>query len=115
MELIDQSFKLDLVNKKIICSLSLRGEEKHFLTSNYSQFLKILEQQVKQYSTQLSIKELIIQAVGDLPPERLANEKSGFRKQEEWYLTIEGLLSEIIDLGDRKEDLDYHNSFIPDF
>ena len=71
------------MNKKIICSLSLRGEEKHFLTSNYSQFLKILEQQVKQYSTQLSIKELIIKAVGDLPPERLVNEKSGFRKQEE--------------------------------
>jgi hypothetical protein len=33
-----------------------------------------------------------LKAVGDLPPERLANEKPGFRKQEEWYLTIEGLL-----------------------
>jgi hypothetical protein len=49
-----------------------------------------------------------LKAVRDLPPERLDNEKSGFRKQEEWYLTIEGLLSEIIDLGERKEDLDYH-------
>jgi hypothetical protein len=29
--------------------MPLRGEEKQFLTSNYSQVLKILEQQVKQY------------------------------------------------------------------
>jgi hypothetical protein len=49
-----------------------------------------------------------LRAVGDLPPERLANDKPGFRKQEEWYLTIEGLLSEIISLGDRGEDLAYH-------
>ena len=49
-----------------------------------------------------------LKAVGDLPPEKLANERPGFRKQEEWYLTVEGLLAEIISLGDREEDLAYH-------
>ena len=49
-----------------------------------------------------------LKAVGDLPPEKLSNERPGFRKQEEWYLTVEGLLSEIIALGDREEDLAYH-------
>ena len=66
MDLIDQSVKLDLVNKKIICSLPLRGEEKQFLTSNYGQALKILEQQVKQYSMQQTTKELIIKAFNKL-------------------------------------------------
>jgi hypothetical protein len=33
--------------------MPLRGEEKQFLTSNYSQALKILEQQVKQYQLTL--------------------------------------------------------------
>ena len=49
-----------------------------------------------------------LKAVGDLPPEKLANDRPGFRKQEEWYLTIEGILAEIIDLGEREEDLAYH-------
>ena len=49
-----------------------------------------------------------LRAVGDLPPERLGTDKPGFKKQEEWYLTIEGLLAEIIALGDREEDLAYH-------
>ena len=39
---------------------------------------------------------------------KLGNEKPGFRKQEEWYLHIEGLLGEIIELGNRNEDLGYH-------
>ena len=36
------------------------------MTSNYSQALKILEQQVKQYSPQLSTKELIIKVFNKL-------------------------------------------------
>ena len=62
MELIDQSLKLDLVNRKIVCTLPLKGEEKQFLNSNYNQALKILEQQVKQYSKQDNTRELIIKA-----------------------------------------------------
>ena len=39
-----------------------------------------------------------LRAVGDLPSDKLANDKPGFRKQEEWYLVIEGLLTEIVEL-----------------
>ena len=49
-----------------------------------------------------------LKSVGDLPPDKLSNEKPGFRKQEEWYLNIEGILSEIIKFGGRHEDLAYH-------
>ena len=49
-----------------------------------------------------------LKALGDLPPDRLAGDKPGFRKQEEWYLSIEALLSEIVELGLREEDLAYH-------
>ena len=66
MELIDKSVQLDLVNKEINCSLPLRGEEKQFLTTNYSQALKILEQQVKQYSGQQATKDNIIKAFNKL-------------------------------------------------
>ena len=66
MELIDQSVKLDLENRRIICSLPLKGEERQFLTSNYNQAFKILEQQVKQYSSQEDTKRLIIKAFDKL-------------------------------------------------
>ena len=49
-----------------------------------------------------------LKTLGDLPSDRLAGNKPGFRKQEEWYLSIEALLSEIISLGQREEDLAYH-------
>ena len=42
-----------------------------------------------------------------MPSERLASNKNGFRKQEEWYLNMEGLLHDIIELGKRDEDLAY--------
>ena len=49
-----------------------------------------------------------LRATGDLPPDKMVNGKPGFRKQEEWFLNIEGVLSEIIELGGRNEDLGYH-------
>ena len=48
-----------------------------------------------------------LKQVGDLPSERPSGSKSGFRKQEEWYLHIEGLLHDIIELGKRDNDLAY--------
>ena len=44
---------------------------------------------------------------GDLPGDKLSNNKNGFRKQEEWYLNMEGILYDIIELGKRDEDLAY--------
>ena len=62
LELIDQSVSIDLVNKQIVCSLPTKGEERDFLTNNYSQARKILEQQVNQYRDQPVTKELIMKA-----------------------------------------------------
>ena len=66
MELIDQSVALDLENKQITCSLPTRGDESQFLTSNYGQAKKILEQQIRQYSDQQETKELIMKAFNKL-------------------------------------------------
>ena len=62
MELIDQSVNLDLENRRILCSLPLRGEEKQYLSNNYSRALKVLEQQVRQYGEQPETRDLIIKA-----------------------------------------------------
>ena len=62
MEQIDQSVKLDLQQKQIICTLPLRGEERQYLSSNYNQAYKILEQQCKLYSNQEETRELITKA-----------------------------------------------------
>ena len=84
MEVIDRSVSLDLENRRIHCTLPLRGDEKLFLSNNYHKAKKILEQQVKQYSNQPETKELIIKAfeklfsnghaafLQDLDPEDLA-------------------------------------------
>ena len=66
MDMIDKSVQLDLVNKRIVCTLPLKGEERQFLSSNYGQALKILEQQVKVYSMQEATKELILKAFNKL-------------------------------------------------
>ena len=57
---------------------------------------KVLEDKMKK-----------LKLVGDLPGEKLSTGKNGFRKQEEWYLHMEGLLHDIIELGKRDEDLAY--------
>ena len=57
---------------------------------------KVLEDRMKK-----------LKQVGDLPGERQANNKNRFRKQEEWYLNIKGLVHDIIELGKRDEDLAY--------
>ena len=58
---------------------------------------KVLEDRMKK-----------LKSLGDIPGDKLTNDKPGFRKQEEWYLNVEGLLTEIIELGDRHEDLGFH-------
>ena len=66
MEMIDKSVSLDFENKRINCSLPLKGEEKQFLTNNYGKARKILEQQVKEYSNQQETKEMILKAFSKL-------------------------------------------------
>ena len=62
MEEIDKSVQLDLDNKQIICTLPLKGDERDFLTTNYNQAYKILEQQCRLYYAQEETRLLIIKA-----------------------------------------------------
>ena len=73
--------------------------EKAFATlkSAFGDPKKVLEDRMKK-----------LKAVGDVPSDKLSNGQPGFRKQEEWYLVMEGLLAEVIELGERNEDLAYH-------
>ena len=98
----DQVDKLRTVLSGFALSLvpeSTETIEKAFSTlkSAFGDPKKVLEDRMKK-----------LKALGDLPADKLANDKPGFRKQEEWYLNVEGLLSEIIELGDRHEDLGFH-------
>ena len=66
MEQVDQSVKLDMENKRIICTLPLRGNERDYLTTNYDKAYKILEQQCKLYHKQSETKDLIVKAFNKL-------------------------------------------------
>ena len=62
MHMIKQSVKLDLLNKRIICSLPVRGPERDFLTTNRDRALKVLDQQCKKYHKDEDIKQVAVKA-----------------------------------------------------
>ena len=62
MHMIKQSVKLDLPNKRIICSLPVRGPERDFLSTNRDRALTVLNQQCKKYHKDDEIKEVAIKA-----------------------------------------------------
>ena len=62
LEQCRDSVMLDYDNRRILCSLPLRGKEEHFLGPNRDMALKILEQQVKKYSENREVKEMIVKA-----------------------------------------------------
>ena len=78
---ISDSVHLDLKNKRIICSLPLRGTEEEFLSSNRYQAEKILNQQCLKYFNEEATKPVILKAfqklfdnkhaklMRDLPPD----------------------------------------------
>ena len=78
---ISESVKLDLENKRIICSLPLRGAEEEFLSTNKAQAEKVLNQQCAKYFKDEHTKPVILKAfkklfdnkhaklLKDLPPE----------------------------------------------
>ena len=95
MELIKKSVVLDFVNRRIICSLPLIGEESDFLSTNRDRALKVLEQQCKKYFQDELTKELILKAFRKLfdnghagPVSELTNqEKEAFSsKQVSYYI-----------------------------
>ena len=59
---ISESVKLDLENKRIICSLPLRGAEEEFLSTNRAQAEKVLKQQCAKYFKDEQTKPIIIKA-----------------------------------------------------
>ena len=59
---ITESVRLDLENKRIICSLPLRGKEEEFLSTNKFQAEKILKQQCTKYFNDVETKPLILKA-----------------------------------------------------
>ena len=66
MHKIDQSVRLDLDRKEIVCNLPVKGDEREYLTTNYGQARMILNQQVKQYYNMAETKDLIIKAFDKL-------------------------------------------------
>ena len=63
---INESVQLDLKNKRIICSLPLRGKEEEFLSSNREQAEKILNQQCSKYFRDDATKPVILKAFNKL-------------------------------------------------
>ena len=59
---IRNSVKLDWENKKIQCSLPLRGKEEDFLTSNRDRCVKVLDQQCNKYHNDVTTRETIVAA-----------------------------------------------------
>ena len=59
---IRNSVKLDFDNKKIQCSLPLRGREEDFLTSNRERSVKVLDQQCNKYCKDASTRDTIVAA-----------------------------------------------------
>ena len=57
---IRSSLNLNWEEKKIICSLPLRGAERDFLTSNQDRALKVLESQCKKYYNDEETKASIL-------------------------------------------------------
>ena len=62
MHMIRESVKLDIPNKRIICSLPLRGPEKEFLSTNKDRALKVLDQQCRKYHNDEDVKEVALKA-----------------------------------------------------
>ena len=59
---VKKSVKLDFANRKIQCSLPLRGKERDFLSNNRERSLKTLQQQCKKYFADAATKETILAA-----------------------------------------------------
>ena len=60
--MIKESVKLDIPNRRIICTLPVRGQEKDFLTTNRDRALKVLDQQCKKYHGDDEVRETALKA-----------------------------------------------------
>ena len=103
MDLIKKSVSLDFANKRIICSLPLRGEEHDFLTTNRDRALKVLEQQCKKYHKDIETRKSILAAFQKIfengfasPLNELTNEeKNAFvNKPVEYFIPWRVVFSE---------------------
>ena len=60
--MIKESVKLDLPNKRIICTLPVRGPERDFLSTNRDRALTVLDQQCKKYHNDEETTEVAVKA-----------------------------------------------------
>ena len=61
-QIIKESVKLDIQNRRIICSLPVRGPEQDFLTTNRDRAMKVLDQQCRKYHGDEEIRETALKA-----------------------------------------------------
>ena len=61
-QMIKESVKLDIQNRRIICSLPVRGPEQDFLTTNRDRAMKVLDQQCRKYHGDEEIRETALKA-----------------------------------------------------
>ena len=60
MHMIRESVKLDIPNKRIICSLPVRGVERNFLSTNRDRAQTVLDQQYSNYHGDKEVKEVVL-------------------------------------------------------
>ena len=105
MELIRKSVVLDFENKRIICTLPLRGPVEDFLTTNRDRALKVLEQQCRKYHKDTETKEAVLKAFGKLfnnghagPVQDLTSEERDLfcKKQTSYYIPWRVVFSDSI-------------------
>ena len=66
MHEIQKSVHLDFENKRIQCSLPLKGKEREFLATNRDRAVKVLNQQIKKYCKDEETKKTVLEAFDKL-------------------------------------------------
>ena len=90
---IKKSVNIDWQNRRIICSLPLRGKERDFLSSNGERALKVLESQCKKYfkdnetkdTINAAFKKLIDKGYIVFLPDMTEDTRSKFQSKEVQY------------------------------
>ena len=90
---IKKSVNIDWQNRKIVCSLPLRGKERDFLSSNADRALKVLESQCKKYfkddetkaTINAAFKKLIDKGYIVFLPDMTEETRSKFESKEVQY------------------------------
>ena len=89
MHEIKKSVHLDFKNGRIQCSLPTRGTERDYLASNRDRAVKVLQQQIKKYSSDVETKQTILEAFDKLFSNGHARLLSELSEEETQFLQKE--------------------------